>query len=243
MISKDSSLTVAGVTEQLSYTILPFSHVHPGAHLTLRHIVSKNRILSPVFDLTKEQSASSGELPLLLENLSTNISLNEGDDLFLSIAAYGSEPLSYQWKKDNVDIVDATSPVYQKLNVLGSDEAVYKCVVTNAYGSVVSHECEVTVVIVVTEYTVNFIAGAGGSINGDIEQVVAEGGNCTAVEAVADSGYQFVDWTGDAASSDNPLTVQNVVADMEITANFELTPVGPNMNVLDYYYSQMNENN
>lgn len=237
---RDSLLTVAGVSEQLSSTVLPYSHVHPRAHVTVKHISSKKGGASiPTFDLTKEQSAPSGEAPVLLANVPLSVSLNAGDDLFLSVSAYGSEPLSYQWKKDNVNIEGATSSAYQKLNVQGSDEAVYKCVITNAYGSVISHTCEVTVATVVTEYTVDFTAGTGGSISGSAHQVVAEGGNCTAVEAIPDEGYAFDGWTGDVTSSDNPLTVENVVANMDITANFEAS--GPNMNVLGYYYNQMNE--
>jgi uncharacterized repeat protein (TIGR02543 family) len=241
MITRDNLLTVAGVSEQPSFTVLPFSNVHPRGHLTVRHIVSKGGVSTPVFDLTKEQSAPSGEVPLLLANVPVSVSLNEGDDLFLSIAVYGSEPLSYQWKKDNVNITGATSPVYQKLSVVDSDEAAYKCVITNAYGSVISHVCEVTVATVVTQYTVDFIAGAGGGISGDIDQLVNEGDDCTAVEAVPDEGYEFNGWTGDITSSDNPLTVHNVVANMSITANFLLIPVGPNMNILNYYYSELNQ--
>jgi uncharacterized repeat protein (TIGR02543 family) len=242
MLTRDSLLTVAGVSEPPSSTILPFSHIHPKAHLTTKHIVSKGGVSTPVFDNIKEQSASSGDAPLLLINIPMSMSLNEGDDLFLSAAAYGSEPLNYQWKKNNIDITGATSSVYQKFNVQASDEAAYKCVVTNVYGSTVSHVCEVTVVTAVTQYTVDFTAGAGGSISGSTSQLVDEGDDCTAVEAMPNEGYEFNGWTEDVTSSENPLTVHNVVTNMNITANFILIPpVGPNMNVLNYYYNQMNE--
>ncbi len=72
-------------------------------------------------------------------------------------------------------------------------------------------------------HTVTFLAGTGGSINGTASQTVADGADCTAVTAVPDSGYAFVNWTGDVPpghESDNPLTVTNVVADMTVTANF-----------------------
>ena len=72
-------------------------------------------------------------------------------------------------------------------------------------------------------YTVNFAAGNGGSLIGTTSQTVMQGDNCTAVEAVPDAGYFFVNWTGTngfVTTNDNPLTVTNVTSDMTITANF-----------------------
>jgi predicted secreted Zn-dependent protease len=72
------------------------------------------------------------------------------------------------------------------------------------------------------EHTVTFLAGANGGLTGDTTQVVDHGSDCTEVTAVPDTGYHFVNWTGDYTGTDNPLTVENVTADMTITANFEI---------------------
>ncbi|MCX6584659.1 MAG: SBBP repeat-containing protein [Candidatus Aminicenantes bacterium] len=72
-------------------------------------------------------------------------------------------------------------------------------------------------------YAVNFAVGNGGALTGVTTQTVLEGSNCTAVEAVPNSGYEFVNWTGTGGfvtTTDNPLTVTNVTADMTITAHF-----------------------
>jgi len=74
-------------------------------------------------------------------------------------------------------------------------------------------------------YTVNFAAGTGGTLTGDTPQTVMEGNDCTAVEAVPNTGCHFVNWTGTngfVTTTDNPLTVSNVTADMTITANFTI---------------------
>jgi uncharacterized repeat protein (TIGR02543 family) len=71
--------------------------------------------------------------------------------------------------------------------------------------------------------TVNFAAGNGGALTGITTQTVIYGGNCSAVEAVPNNGYEFVNWTGTGGfvtSTANPLTVANVTADMTITAHF-----------------------
>ena len=78
--------------------------------------------------------------------------------------------------------------------------------------------------VVIDKYTVTFVAGANGSISGDLSQEIAHGGDCTAVDPEGDSGYHFVDWTGDYTGTDDPLTITNVTADMTITANFEEDP-------------------
>ncbi|NOY24225.1 MAG: hypothetical protein GXO70_12055 [Acidobacteria bacterium] len=70
--------------------------------------------------------------------------------------------------------------------------------------------------------SVNFITAADGSISGNNAQQVLYGQNTSTVTAVPDTGYYFTDWTGDYLGTDNPLTVTNVVADMNITANFTI---------------------
>ncbi len=71
-------------------------------------------------------------------------------------------------------------------------------------------------------YSVTFVAGENGSIQGELVQTVNYGGDCTPVTAIPNTGYHFVDWTGDYAGSENPLTVTNVTKDMTITANFAI---------------------
>ena len=55
-----------------------------------------------------------------------------------------------------------------------------------------------------------------------IESGIAHDADSSAVEAVAPASSRFVDWTldGTAFSTDNPLTVEGVVADMTLVANF-----------------------
>jgi uncharacterized repeat protein (TIGR02543 family) len=69
-------------------------------------------------------------------------------------------------------------------------------------------------------YTLNYAAGPGGSLSGDPVQTVNYGGNGTAVTAVPDIGYHFVDWSD--GSTANPRTDTNVTADLNVTANFEI---------------------
>ncbi|MHC5123245.1 MAG: InlB B-repeat-containing protein, partial [Planctomycetota bacterium] len=55
-------------------------------------------------------------------------------------------------------------------------------------------------------------------LTGETAQVVAYGADATAVTAVADTGYSFVDWSD--GSVENPRTDLAVTANITVTANF-----------------------
>jgi hypothetical protein len=84
----------------------------------------------------------------------------------------------------------------------------------------VTTDMTITANFAIDTHTVTFIEGANGSITGTLVQVVDHGNDCTAVTAEPNANYHFTGWTGDYVGSDNPLTIQNVTADMTITANF-----------------------
>jgi hypothetical protein len=69
-----------------------------------------------------------------------------------------------------------------------------------------------------TTYTLNYAAGANGSLTGSLTQVIDAGTNGTAVVATADSGYHFVNWSD--SSTSNPRTDTNVSGNISVTANF-----------------------
>ncbi len=67
-------------------------------------------------------------------------------------------------------------------------------------------------------YTLTYTASAGGRIEGETEQTVAEKTNGTTITAVADDGYKFVKWTDgltEATRQD-----KSVSADISVTAEF-----------------------
>ncbi len=66
--------------------------------------------------------------------------------------------------------------------------------------------------------TTNVNDPAMGSVSGNLGTY--EDGASAELTAVANEHYEFVNWTGDVESTDNPLTVA-VNSDMTITANFE----------------------
>lgn len=93
-----------------------------------------------------------------------SVNVYEGDDVTLTVGASGGS-LTYQWKKNNVNISNggnisgATSATLQILNVTSADFGTYSCVVTGTCGSVTSNGAVLTVLTGVDE---------SGSIKPDI---------------------------------------------------------------------------
>ena len=157
----------AGHTTHAAYTISCFDGQHTYTvnqrsgggtwHLLGRHLfaaggagyvqlgnASADGGTTVVADAVRFVRASSGTPPSITSQPSDQ-SVCSGSNVSFSIAAEGSSPLYYRWRKGTTDIIDggrfsgATTNRLQIANCAPSDTAQdYNCVVTNAYGSVVS---------------------------------------------------------------------------------------------------------
>ena len=67
-------------------------------------------------------------------------------------------------------------------------------------------------------YDISVDSSAGGAVS--YEGGSLEAGTSLTINATPDNGYRFAGWSGDAAGSENPLTLE-VYSDLSITANFE----------------------
>ncbi len=75
-----------------------------------------------------------------------NAAVTEGQTATFSVTASGTAPLSYQWKKNGVNITGATGAAYTTpQTTLADSGSQYTVLVTNAYGSVLSNPATLTV--------------------------------------------------------------------------------------------------
>jgi uncharacterized repeat protein (TIGR02543 family) len=83
------------------------------------------------------------------------------------------------------------------------------------------------VVVPPSQVTITFVAGAGGRVFGTLTQTIPYNGNTRPVIAFPSNGYVLVNWTGTNGfvATANPLVVNNAVANMTITANFNNAPL------------------
>ena len=71
-----------------------------------------------------------------------------------------------------------------------------------------------------TGYDLAYTAGPHGSITGEANQTVNHAGTGTAVTAVPDEGYHFVDWSDGVVTATR--TDSDVMGDLAVTANFAI---------------------
>ena len=71
-----------------------------------------------------------------------------------------------------------------------------------------------------TNDTLTYLAGANGTISGTPPQVVSYNASGSAVSAVPNTGYHFVNWSDSSAA--NPRTDTNVKSNLTVTANFAI---------------------
>jgi hypothetical protein len=71
--------------------------------------------------------------------------INVGGSVTLSVSALGTSPITYQWKKDGVNISGANGSSYSISSAKATDSGGYSVVVTNVVGSVTSSSAKLTV--------------------------------------------------------------------------------------------------
>lgn len=129
-----------------------------------------------------------------------------------SLVASGSRPLFYQWQKNDVNLGDGghyagcTTSTMTITNTDGADTAGYRCLVTNAYGSVTSHPATLTVMTnVFGSVTLTSIPVASGYAANEARAITPDGryvvGFHGAFSPSATNGYLYDVATGNLRNS------------------------------------------
>ncbi|MBK7934610.1 MAG: VCBS repeat-containing protein [Acidobacteria bacterium] len=95
-------------------------------------------------------------------------------------------------------------------------------ITANPFSVTMDRNRSLTAHFVPSQYTLTYTAGTGGTISGTSPQTVTHGENGSAVTAVANIGFAFVNWSD--ASTANPRTDTNVTGNITVTANFVAVP-------------------
>lgn len=73
------------------------------------------------------------------------LALAIGASFTLGVTADGTQPFTYQWQKNGVDLPGATAATYTVSSVTTVDAGSYTVRVSNAFGSTTSDACPVAV--------------------------------------------------------------------------------------------------
>ncbi|MEK7832431.1 MAG: PQQ-dependent sugar dehydrogenase [Acidobacteriota bacterium] len=101
-----------------------------------------------------------------------SVTVAEGSTATFMVSASGTAPLSYQWRKNNVDIGGANSASYTTpATVLADSGAMFTCFVSNAFGNDTSNPATLTVttnqppMATITQPTAGTFYSGGETIN------------------------------------------------------------------------------
>ncbi|MDM8516482.1 cohesin domain-containing protein [Desulfobacterales bacterium HSG16] len=86
----------------------------------------------------------------------------------------------------------------------------------------VTDDHTVSVKFDVNTYDITFESISCGSIAGETTQRVQHGQSSSGVSVTSDQGYEFIGWAGGYTGTENPLVIDNVTEDMNITARYEM---------------------
>jgi gliding motility-associated-like protein len=94
---------------------------------------------------------------------SASATVCSGQFFGFSVSASGSTPLSYQWRKNGIDILGSTSASISFLAVSATDAGTYSCRISNSCGSIVGNDIALTVFNTPSEATVLGASGCEGT--------------------------------------------------------------------------------
>lgn len=110
-------------------------------------------------------TVTTATIPATLISHPTDLTANAGQSATFSAAAYGSSPVTFQWRKDGVALADATSPTLTIPVVAVADAGSYTVVVSNSAATVTSQPAVLTVhtLPVITTQPTSVMLNAGQS--------------------------------------------------------------------------------
>jgi len=102
-----------------------------------------------------------GAPPVIVQQPATT-SVVAGQTATFTVVALSAVAMTYQWQKNGTDITGATASTYVISNAQSTNQALYKVVVTNTYGSVTSNAADLTVTAAPTSGSSGGSGGGGG---------------------------------------------------------------------------------
>jgi len=117
-----------------------------------------------------------------------------------------------------VSINASANSCYHFVNWTGSTANITNVNAANTTINMMTSNQTATANFAINQYTLSYTAGSGGTLSGSTSQTVNCGGNGSAVTAVPNSCYHFVNWNDSSIS--NPRTDTNIQANASYLANF-----------------------
>ncbi|MDB6174571.1 MAG: C-terminal target protein [Chthoniobacteraceae bacterium] len=121
-----------------SYTISPAQESHEGSY----DVVVTNELGSA----TSNVATLSINDPVIITASPQPVTVNQDQSANFAVAAIGTAPLAYQWKKNGININGASGTTLNISSAQLSDTATYQCEVSNIVGPVLSNAAALVVI-------------------------------------------------------------------------------------------------
>lgn len=110
--------------------------------------------------------AGTGQTPPTFTTPPSSRAINPGASTTFSVVVAGTKPITYQWRKNGINITGATAASYTRSKITELDQDTYDVVATNVAGSLDSPDATLTVndPVVITVPPVTQSANAGTTV-------------------------------------------------------------------------------
>jgi plastocyanin len=122
-----------------------------GSSYTLNNVQPENagtytvNVINPAGIATSDPASLIVRRPPVINTHPLSQSVSAGTNVTFSIVATGSEPMTYQWRKNGTNLTEAAQEELTLNNVQPSDAGSYSVVISNDLGSAMSSNAELTV--------------------------------------------------------------------------------------------------
>ncbi len=155
--------------------------------------------------------------PPSITALSSDQTVVAGNAVTFEVSAAGTSPLSYQWYFKGTNLAGAFQPTLIISGVQRPQAGPYTVVVSNPFGSVTSSVVNLTV-----HYSLTLSTNGNGSVSRAPDLSSYPPVSVVTLTATPAPGAFFVNWSGNASGTNNPLSVL-MTSNKVITANFAAT--------------------
>ncbi|HEX3018909.1 MAG TPA: immunoglobulin domain-containing protein [Chitinispirillaceae bacterium] len=165
-----------------------------------------------------------GKIIPVIQSQPLPVTVAEGLTATFRIAATG-DSLKFQWQKNNINIPGANDSIYTTAKLtLAESGTVYRCIISNSAGTLISNSSAVTVITAKMYSLTTAVMGNGTVTPSGTDSFLV--GTVINITASAPQYYRFDKWIGNATGTSNPLNV-TISSNLNITASF--VPIIPSI--------------
>lgn len=190
-----------------------------------------------VYVYTSEQGVGFTPYLEIIYTLPPQYILTVDSDTYGNVSIPGEGNYTY-WENTMANISAIANPCYYFFNWSGDTSEI---VDVNAASTTINMSANWSIYanfVYNGSYYLNYSAGIHGSVTGNVSQIIDCGNSGTAITAIADPGYHFVQWND--SSIDNPRTDINISSNITVVAKFTMAGDGTAgnpyiiMNIVDF---------